>query len=702
MSFSLANARFRSTSLLFLLRRVVTSLRQDGVRVTWQRMARVLIPMRIAPRLRTDLYFPEAAPFAAFALPRDQAPRASIVIPVFNQVEHTLECLRAIAAHPPEATLEVIVVDDGSGDRTAEWMQQITGLLYHRRTENGGFIASCNDGARLAKGAHLVFLNNDTVPQPGWLDAMLRTFDVEADVGLVGAQLVYPDGRLQEAGGVVFSDGSAWNYGRFESPYDPRFGYVRDTDYCSGAALAIPRELFEAVGGFDVRYAPAYYEDTDLAFAVRAAGKRVLYQPAACVVHKEGVTAGTDTGSGTKAYQIRNAGLFAGKWRQSLPAQLPAGTVPDPAALHRRTRQILVIDALLPQPDRDSGSLRMFNLLRLLRAEGAHVCFIAANPAYEEGYVQAIQQLGVEVWYAPYAGAAPAFMRTQGPRFDAVLLSRHYVAARFLPLVRLHAPQARIVFDTVDLHGLREHRAAELDNDPVQMRTAQASKRAELEIAASADVTVVVSPFEREWLAREAPRAKVEVISNLHQVSGPGRPFAERHDLVFVGGFRHPPNTDAVKWFAREVFPSIRARLPGVQFHCIGSDCPPAILALAEQEGIVVHGHVPDLSPYMEGVRVAIAPLRYGAGVKGKINLSMAHGQPVVATSCAVEGMHLRDGFDVLVADEAQAFADAVVRLYTNEDLWNQLSGHGLDNVARHFSMDAARDVVRRVFFEQA
>ena len=290
-------------------------------------------------------------------------------------------------------------------------------------------------------------------------------------------------------------------------------------------------------------------------------------------------------------------------------------------------------------------------------------------------------------------------MQEQGPRFDVVMLSRHYVAAQFLPLVKRHAPQARIVFDTVDLHGLREQRAAELDNDPVQMRTAQASKQAELEVAASVDVTVVVSPFEREWLAREAPQAKVEVISNLHQVSGPGRPFPERHDLVFVGGFRHPPNTDAVRWFATDVFPLIRARLPGVQFHCIGSDCPPAILALSGQEGIVVHGHVPDLAPYMDGVRVAIAPLRYGAGVKGKVNLSMAHGQPVVATSCAVEGMHLRDGFDVLVADEPQAFADAVLRLYTDEDLWNRLSMHGLDNIARHFSLDAAREVVRRVFF---
>jgi glycosyltransferase involved in cell wall biosynthesis len=174
-------------------------------------------------------------------------------------------------------------------------------------------------------------------------------------------------------------------------------------------------------------------------------------------------------------------------------------------------------------------------------------------------------------------------------------------------------------------------------------------------------------------------------------------PFAQRRDLVFVGGFRHTPNVDAVRWFLQEVLPLLRPRLPQAVFHCIGGDVPDAIAALAREDAII-HGHLPSLEAAMNGMRVAVAPLRFGAGVKGKINLSMAHGQPVVATHCAVEGMHLQDGVDVLVADDAQAFADAVVRLYSDEDLWNRLARNGLENVARHFSLDAAREVVRRVF----
>jgi glycosyltransferase involved in cell wall biosynthesis len=155
---------------------------------------------------------------------------------------------------------------------------------------------------------------------------------------------------------------------------------------------------------------------------------------------------------------------------------------------------------------------------------------------------------------------------------------------------------------------------------------------------------------------------------------------------------------DAVRWFVQEVFPRVRQKLPQVDFHCIGGDVPHSIATLGEQEGVIVHGHVPDLDFAMDGMRLAVAPLRFGAGVKGKVNLSMAHGQPVVATKCAVEGMHLQAGVDVLVADEAQEFADAVVDLYDDEEAWSKLSRNGLENVARHFSMESARGVVRKVF----
>ena len=681
-----------------LARRGLTSLRTRGLRHSLER-ARLQFAPRARPSAR-PLLAADTRPFEPFAVPHSAAPVASIVIPVHGQWPHTLACLRAIAVHPPGCAIEVIVVDDASADDTPRCLPQVAGLVVVRRDANGGFIAACNDGAARARGAYLVFLNNDTVPQPGWLDALLATFDRHPDTGLAGAQLLYPDGRLQEAGGLVFADGSAWNYGRFESPDDPRFAYLRETDYVSAAAAAIPTALFRQVGGFDARYAPAYYEDTDLAFAVREAGCEVRYQPAARVVHDEGATAGSDPATGVKAWQLRNRSVFAARRAQALRSRPSPGGIPSPATLHRGRRQVLVIDGATPRPDHDSASLRLVNLMRLLRAEGAHVVFLPADLAHAGRHTGDLQALGIETWYAPFAGRLPQWLREHGARFDVVMVSRHYVLRELLPLLRRAAPGARIVFDSVDLHFLRERRTARLAGDEALARAAEATRALELEMVRGSDVNVVVSEDEATLLAREAPGARIEVLSNVHEVAGSGLPFAQRSDLVFVGGFRHPPNVDAVRWFCSEVFPRVRAQLPQLRFHCVGDGPPPDIARLDGRDGIHVHGYVADLSPYMDGCRIAVAPLRVGAGVKGKINLSMAHGQPVVATPVAAEGMHLRDGHDVLLAGDADGFADAIVRLYGDASLWTSLAVNGLDSVRRHFSADAARPAVRRIFFD--
>lgn len=698
MSFSLSDARYRLDRALGLLRRAVTSLRTRGWRATWQR-ASAQIGIPVATRI--PLSRADTRPFSPFEIPTSTPPVASIVIPVYGQFGHTLACLRAIAAHPPEVAFEIIVVDDASPDESREQLRLIRGIRLLERPSNGGFIAACNDGAGIALGLYLVFLNNDTIPQPGWLDALLKTFDDYPDAGLAGAQLLYPDGRLQEAGGIVFKDGSCCNYGRFESADDPRYNYVRDADYISGAAIALPRNLFHALGGFDSRYAPAYYEDTDLAFAVRAAGKRVLYQPAARVVHDEGTTAGTSTTNGHKSAQLRNQAIFATHRSRQLERYPAANSLPSPAFLHRAQRQILVIDSYIPTPDRDSASLRLVNLMTMLREEGAHVVFLPANPGSAGTDTARLQAKGIETWHAPGGNNVPAWLRENGGRFDVAMVSRHYVARELLPQLRRHAPQARIVFDSVDLHYVREGRAGALANDPALVRESARTRALELDVIERSDVTLVVSEHEQGLLRQDAPRANVAVLSNLHAVADTGQPFERRKDLVFVGGFRHPPNVDAVQWFVTDVFPLIRLQAPDMHFHCIGGDVPAEIQILDRHPGVTIHGHVPDIAPYMDGCRIAVAPLRYGAGVKGKINLSMAHGQPVVATSAAAEGMHLHDGHDIVVADTAQGFSDGVLRLYDDSRLWSHVSKHGQENVARHFSAAAARSVVREVFFSQ-
>ncbi len=694
--------RFRLARIASLRHRLASSLRRRGLAGTLARIRQEYAPPVPSAVLDVPAVPADDQPLpdtGDLVLPSPSAPRASVIVPVYNHLQHTLTCLRSLAEHPQRTPFEVIVVDDCSQDASADLLPRIAGLRYQRNRENLGFIGACNAGGVSARGEYLVFLNNDTAVQSGWLDALVDTFARHPGAGLVGAKLVYPDGRLQEAGGIVFDDASGWNYGRFDDPADPRYNYLREADYCSGAAIAVPAELFHAFGGFDPHYAPAYYEDTDLAMKVHQAGHRVLYQPASVVVHFEGISSGTDTSSGIKAYQVVNRDKFLARWREALvrhPAPPPATPI-EIAREHRARRRVLVIDATTPQPDQDSGSVRMVNLLRLMVEEGCAVTFFADNRAFVPGYSDALQQLGVEVLWHPWLSDPPGWFAAHGARFDAVILSRHYIAGSYIDLVRRHCPRATLVFDTVDLHYLLEQRAAELAGRDDLARAAADTRRQELDVIARSDVTLVVSPVEQTLLATDAPGARVEVLSNVHEVFGSRRSFAERRDLMFIGGFQHPPNIDAATWFVDSVWPLIRARDATLRFHLIGSKATDEVRALGQREGVIFQGFVEDIEPFLDGCRLAVAPLRYGAGVKGKVNMSMSYGQPVVATPIAVEGMHLVAGEDVLVAQTPEDFADAVLRLHADEALWNSLSARGVANVERHFGFDSARAVLREL-----
>ena len=334
-------------------------------------------------------------PLTSICFPQHEEVDVSIIIPVFNQLEYTHACLASLQAVEDQTRFEVIVVDDCSTDSTQEVITQIPGVVCLRNDSNSGFIASCNTGAKAARGKYLVFLNNDTLVKPGWLTALLDTFKEERRAGIVGSKLLYPDGRLQEAGGIIWRDASGWNYGKFDDPGKPEYNYLRDVDYCSAAALMVPKALFESVGGFDSRYAPGYYEDTDLAFKIRQAGYRVLYQPLSEVIHHEGATGGTDISTGAKKHQEINRSTFAEVWSDEL-AKRPANG--DITFLQQpRTasgKNILVIDHHLPMPDRDSGSLRMFQILKILHRLGHRVTFLPDNLADMPPYTASCRSVG--------------------------------------------------------------------------------------------------------------------------------------------------------------------------------------------------------------------------------------------------------------------------------------------------------------------
>jgi hypothetical protein len=227
----------------------------------WLRARRIRRLAPITPERRPVLI--DAPDPKSLLLPRSDEPTVSVIIPTYGAVEYTLCCLASITANPPKAAIEVIVVDDATQGGSTACLASVRGIRLMVNSRNLGFIRSCNIAARVANGEFVLFLNNDTQVLPDWLDALLVPFRSRSDVGAVGSKLLYPDGRLQEAGCIIWDDGSGWNFGRLDSPDRPAYNYLREVDYCSAASLLVPRALFNAMGGFDERYAPAYCEDSD-------------------------------------------------------------------------------------------------------------------------------------------------------------------------------------------------------------------------------------------------------------------------------------------------------------------------------------------------------------------------------------------------------------------------------------------------------
>src|SRR5438552_8215680 len=373
-----------------------------------------------------------------------------------------------------------------------------------------------------------------------------------------------------------------------------------------------------------------------MAFKVRKAGHKILYQPLSEVIHYEGATGGTDLSTGAKKHQEINRSTFAEKWAAELMTRPPHGDLAPVQLAPRDRKNILVIDHHVPVPDKDSGSLRMFQILKILRQLGHRITFVPDNLAYEPPYTCELQKRGIEVVYHPYVKKVRDYLLAHGASFDVVVLSRCDFARKHIADVRLYAPESRIIFDTVDLHFLREDSEARLTRDPEVRRKAQEKQQLEYQLIDQADETWVVSRAEQQLLQEERPDKSIQVVSNIVDIPGSSTPFALRRDWLFIGSFQHTPNIDAVLFFVENIYPLVNERLRDAKFYIIGDKPPPEVVALGN-ERIVVTGLQTDVRPSFESVKLSVAPLRFGAGVKGKINQSMAFGVPFVATSLAVE-----------------------------------------------------------------
>jgi GT2 family glycosyltransferase len=594
-----------------------------------------------------------------FGINTSQAPRVSIVIPVYDGIWITSRCLRALQRNQDVVPFEIIVVDDASTDKTYDFLQNIRGVRVIRNTSNLGYLKSTNLGASHARGEFIALLNNDTEPISGWLDELVNLMERDSSIAIAGSTLIFGDGRLQESGGQIFSNANAWNLGRGSDPNKAEFRFVREVDYCSAASVLIRSDFWGKMNGFDERYIPAYCEDSDIALSAWASGSRVVVCPTSWVIHHEGSSHGNSTGQGTKKYQLINTRKLFAKWEQNLLSHWEDEGIPRIEASRNSKGIIVVCDRQAPSILRDAGSVRTLQLLRQMKSLGYHVVFSATDFSTNEIELALLEKEGIEIHRSKDSLINSLHSRVSRIRLYWLIRSEvfDFYNAEFSNL----SQNVPFVADLIDLHYKRTRNVLELDHNQVR-------------IAKNSSLTLFCSSVETEILRSKETDLEVQDLWAEYEVAPVRSIWSNTKGLLFVGGFRHQPNVDALKYFIDNILPKIKTHSPELQIRVVGNGLDNAVVNLLISLGIDYLGTVEDLGAIYRQSRVVIAPLVSGGGKKGKIGEALSYGLPVVTTSIGAEGFDFENEKDAFVSDDPDIFVKYVLDLENDEDLWNKSS----------------------------
>jgi GT2 family glycosyltransferase len=620
---------------------------------------------------------------ARLALPASAAPEVSILIVLFNQAPLTLACLRAIVATVQQSA-EVIIVDNASSDATGALLDRLDGAIVSRNTENRHYLHGVNQAAALARGRALLLLNNDACLRPGSRQAAGQMLFSAADIGAVGGPIILPDGRLQEAGSIVWRDGSCLGYGRGGDPAAAEFQFPRAVDYCSGAFLLLRHDVFRALGGLDPAFAPAYYEETDFCMRLRAAGYRVLYEPRAAVDHYEFASAAKPEAA--LALQRAHRAQFAARHAAALGrAHWPAGSPPLLARTHGTPRgRVLVIDDRIPYPELGAGNPRAAMMLRQLMADGWLLTHYPLQfPQDSRAAIEAAFPRGMEVMLGLGPPGLRRFLVERLALYDLVLISRPH-NLRLFHLAARGLAARRLIYDAEALVAPREVQRRALAGKPLGAAAQAAMLQREMRLARGAQTIATVAEAEAA-LFRAGGCADVRVLGHaLTPQPGPAAP-AGRADLLFVGALETDPspNVDSLLWFVAEVMPRLDGLIGTGWRLLVAGRCRAERIRLLAGPRVQLLRQVEDLTPLYDTARVFVAPTRYAAGIPHKVHEAAAHGLPVVVTPLLADQLGWQNGQALLTGESAEAFAAACARLYRDDALWSRLRTQALARLAQ-------------------
>lgn len=628
------------------------------------------------------------------------APAVSIVLVLHNRAELTYTCLTSLFTIT--TSYELIIVDNASTDDTARLLAAVSGARVVRNSENIHFLRAVNQAAELASGTYLLFLNNDARLLPGALDSAVDLIEDDPAIGAVGAQVVRLDGTLQEAGSIIWQDGSCQGYGRDENPLNSEYMFQRDVDYCSGVFLLTSRALFLENGGFDRAFAPAYYEETDYCMRLRALGKRIVYNPGSVVLHVE--FASSSSPAEALALQKKHCEIFRARHAAALAGhcECSAMNILKARCAQRAAQRVLHIEDCVPHAFLGSGYPRSRDVLIALDALGCQVTFypLLTLPENWDAVYSDIPRT-VEVVAEGGFDRLEAFLKARAGYYTTVIISRPHtmwIVNKILKRFPGALAGAQVIYDAEAVFCIRDIRKNAVQGKKISQTQQDVVVEEELKLALEADRVVTVSETEKHMYI-EHGYSDVRILGHTVPLRMTPHGFKERCDFVFVGAFpgRDSPNADSVVWFVEKVLPLIRARLKEPFKFIIAGTNSRKVLDGLQCDHVEVMGRVDDLSQLYNACRVFVVPTRYAAGIPYKAHHAAAHGIPLVATGLIGDQLGWVHEQDVLIADSAEDFAAQCVRLYTDEELWNRLRASAAERIKIECSHEAFIERVRTI-----
>ena len=631
-------------------------------------------------------------------------PKVSIIIPFYNQEIYTWNCLQYLRKNLTENyPFEIILIDDNSSEKYD--FTNVSGIKIIKNETNLGFLKNINKGIKVSSGEYVYLLNNDTEVYENFLEELFYVFENHKNVGAVGSMLLNPDQTLQEAGSVFMKDFTIHQIVRNRKPFYPEVNYIRKVDYCSGCSLLFKKHKDNGeLNLFDEQFAPAYFEETDLCFDLKYnQNKNIYYTPFSKVLHYNGITYNDKSKQNQESNNRKeilfktNQKKFYDKWNKQINS-IEAECVEDRILEINNNKSIVFFHDSVPEFDKDSGSNRLKEIMKIFVEKGFHVSFISKEVFNENEYIAFYQKLGINVFYEFLPNKDFSyFIKKFCKNSNYVWLYGPDTFNRYYKKIKTLFSNAKYIYDMVDIHHLRYQRALEFDLNNKNLRR-ETNKYKEIEIEASntSDFIITISDAEKDYMKSFVSEDKMITISNIHypKINKTKIPlFEDRKDLVFIGSTHHP-NIDALNMLYNEIMPLVWRVMPDIKVNVIGNIS--SVIAIQDPK-IVMYGYVADIEDLFLNSKLMVAPLLIGAGVKGKIGQAFEYYLPVVTTTIGAEGMFLKDNENVLIADSAKDFANSIIKLYTDEILWNKLSNNSEESLYP-FSIEKVNEVINENF----